>query len=174
MEASVAFVCMEHWRRIETAPEEEARQLLRTCCGASRWVERMLIRRPYGSRDAALSAASEEWFALSPDDWAEAFGHHPRIGDRDALRRKFAATRALSEREQSGVSAASEEVLAALLEGNREYEARFGYIFIVCATGRTADEMLALLRARLQNDPQTEIRIAAEEHAKICALRLRS
>ena len=121
-----------------------------------------------------LTAAREEWFALSPDDWVEAFSHHPRIGDRDALRRKFAATRALSEREQSGVGGASEEVLAALLEGNREYEARFGYIFIVCATGKTAAEMLALLRARLENDPQTEIRIAAEEHAKICDLRLRA
>lgn len=165
---------MERWRRIEAAPEDEARQLLRTCCGAGPWVERMLVRRPFGSVEAALDAAREEWFALSADDWLEAFNHHPRIGDRDALRRKFAATRALSEREQSGVSGASEDVLAALLEGNREYEARFGYIFIVCATGKTAAEMLALLRARLPNDPQTEIRIAAEEHAKVCELRLRS
>ncbi len=165
---------MERWRRIEAAPEDEARQLLRTCCGAGRWVERMLVRRPFGSLEAALDAAREEWFALSADDWREAFSHHPRIGDRDTLRRRFAATRALSEREQSGVSGASEDVLAALLEGNREYEARFGYIFIVCAAGKTAAEMLALLRARLPNDPQTEIRIAAEEHAKICELRLRA
>ena len=84
----------------------------------------------------------------------------------------IAATRTLSEREQAGVSEASEAVLGALLEGNREYEARFGYIFIVCATGKSAEEMLELLRKRLNNDPETEIRIAAEEHAKICALRL--
>ena len=132
----------------------------------------MVSHRPFGSRQAALDAARAEWLALDPQDWIEAFGHHPRIGDREELRRKFAATRALSEREQSGVSGASEEVLAALFEGNRRYEARFGYIFIVCATGKTADEMLAMLQARLANEPEKEILIAAEEHAKICALRL--
>ena len=163
---------MERWRRIDSAPEREARELLQTCCGASRWIDRMVTRRPFGTRDVALGAARDEWFALSRKDWIEAFNHHPRIGDRDALRNKFAATRTLSEREQAGVSGASEAVLDALLEGNREYESRFGYIFIVCATGKTAEEMLDLLHARLDNDRETEIRIAAEEHAKICALRL--
>ena len=133
----------------------------------------MMARRPFGSQGAALGAAREEWFALSEDDWREAFGHHSRIGDRDALRRRFAA-RDPAEREQSGVDAASEAVLTALAEANRVYEERFGYIFIVSATGRTAEEMLALLRARLGNDPQTEIRVAAGEHAKICELRLLS
>ena len=163
---------MERWRRIDSAPEQEARDLLWTCCGSSRWVERMLARRPFGSRETALDVAREEWFALTRAEWIQAFSHHPRIGDRDALRRKFAATGALSEREQAGVSGASDETLAALLDGNREYETRFGYIFIVCATGKSADEMLALLRARLKNDPETEIGIAAEEHARICELRL--
>jgi 2-oxo-4-hydroxy-4-carboxy-5-ureidoimidazoline decarboxylase len=165
---------MERWRRIDAAPVPEARNLLRTCCGATRWIDRMLARRPFGSRDAVLCAAREEWFALSPDDWIEAFNHHPRIGDRDSLRSRFAATRTLSAQEQSGVSGASEEVLTALLDGNREYEARFGYLFIVCATGKSAEEMLGLLRERLRNDPATEITVAAEEHAKICDLRLRS
>jgi 2-oxo-4-hydroxy-4-carboxy-5-ureidoimidazoline decarboxylase len=164
---------MERWRRIDDAPEPEARELLRTCCGASRWIERMLTRRPFGAREAALRAAREEWFALSPDDWIEAFNHHPRIGDREAMRTKFASTRSLSELEQAGVSGASEEVLTALLEGNRQYEARFGYLFIVCATGKSAQEMLDLLRGRLKNDPAKEIKVAAEEHAKICELRLR-
>ena len=163
---------MERWQRIDSAPELEARELLQTCCGAARWIDRMMTRRPFGTRETALGAARDEWFALSPNDWIEAFNHHPRIGDREALRRKYAATRTLSEREQAGVSEASEAVLGALLEGNREYEARFGYIFIVCATGKSAEEMLELLRKRLNNDPETEIRIAAEEHAKICALRL--
>ena len=163
---------MERWQRIDSAPEPEARELLQTCCGAARWIDRMMARRPFGTREAAFGAARDEWFALSPSDWIEAFNHHPRIGDREALRRKYAATRTLSEREQAGVSEASEAVLGALLEGNREYEARFGYIFIVCATGKSAEEMLELLRTRLNNDPETEIRIAAEEHAKICALRL--
>jgi len=133
----------------------------------------MMARRPFASEETALAAARDEWFALSADDWREAFGHHPRIGDRDALRLRF-ASRDPAAREQSGVDAASETALSALAEANRTYEERFGYIFIVCATGRTAEEMLALLRARLGNDPQTEIRVAAGEHAKICELRLLS
>lgn len=163
---------MERWRRIDAASDDEARALLAMCCGAPRWVERMASRRPYSSREHALQAARDEWFALSEAEWREAFAHHPRIGDIEGLRRKFAPTRALSEREQSGVSGASQDALAALLEGNGEYEARFGYIFIVCATGRSAEEMLSLLRARLHNAPALEIRIAAEEHAKICEHRL--
>lgn len=150
----------------------EARSLLRVCCGASRWIERMLDRRPFASQDEALAAAREEWWALSPDDWREAFAHHPRIGDIEDLQKRFAATRSLSEREQSGVSGASPELLASLLEANRAYEARFGYIFIVCASGKSATEMLDLLRGRLANPPDAEILIAAEEHAKICALRM--
>ena len=165
---------MERWRRIDAAPVSEASTLLQSCCGSSRWVEAMLGRRPFGTAEAALRAAREEWFPLGREDWLEAFGHHPRIGDREGLRHRFAATRALSEREQSGVSGASEDVLAALLDANREYEARFGYIFIVCASGKSAEEMLALLRARLPNEPDREILLAAEEHAKICDLRLKS
>jgi 2-oxo-4-hydroxy-4-carboxy-5-ureidoimidazoline decarboxylase len=163
---------MERWRRIDEAPDGEAREQLRLCCGASRWVERMLARRPFGSRDNALSAARDEWFALTPAEWREAFAHHPRIGDIDTLRKKFAASASLSSSEQSGLTGARADVLSGLLEGNREYEARFGYIFIVCATGKTAAEMLDLLRARLGNSPDEEIRVAAEEHARICELRL--
>ena len=132
----------------------------------------MLGLRPFGSRESALQAARDAWFALKPADWIDAFGHHPRIGDRDALKRRFASTRELSEREQSGVNEAGEGVLTALLQGNRDYETRFGYIFIVCATGKSAEEMLGLLRARLTNSPEKEILVAAEEHAKICELRL--
>jgi 2-oxo-4-hydroxy-4-carboxy-5-ureidoimidazoline decarboxylase len=163
---------MERWRRIDGAAEAEARQLLKMCCGSSRWVGRMMARRPFATERGALAAARDEWFALDREDWLEAFGHHPRIGDRDALKHRFASTRTLSKGEQSGVSAASEEVLSRLFEGNRRYEDRFGYIFIVCATGKSAEEMLALLEARLKNDADTEIRIAAEEHARICELRL--
>jgi 2-oxo-4-hydroxy-4-carboxy-5-ureidoimidazoline decarboxylase len=132
----------------------------------------MVQRRPFGSDDAMLSAARDIWFALTPADWQEAFADHPRIGDRDALKRKFAETRHLASREQSGVEGADPDVLDALAQGNREYERTFGYIFIVCATGLTADDMLTMLKARLTNDPATELRIAAHEQSKIIDLRL--
>lgn len=157
---------MELWRRVDLGGPIQARAALRSCCGSSQWVDRMMSRRPFHSREAVLGAAREEWFALSPDDWREAFSHHPRIGDR------FPETHRLSSREQAAVGSASEDLLTALAEGNRAYEEKFGYIFIVCATGKSAEEMLALLRARLSNDPQTEIGIAAEEQAKITAIRL--
>lgn len=157
---------MELWRRVDLGGPIQARAALRSCCGASRWVDRMMARRPFHSREAVLGAAREEWFALSPEDWREAFSHHPKIGDR------FPETHHFSSKEQAGVAGASEDVLSALAEGNRAYEDKFGYIFIVCATGKSAEEMLALLRARMANDPESEIRIAAEEQAKITAIRL--
>ena len=163
---------MERWRRVDAATPDEARALLRMCCGSESWVDGMMTRRPFGSAAAVLSAARDEWFKLPSESWLEAFGHHPRIGDRDAMRARFAATRSLSAEEQSGVSGSSEELLNALIEGNRRYEARFGYIFIVCASGKSAEEMLDLLRARVSNQPSVELRVAAEEHAKICELRL--
>jgi 2-oxo-4-hydroxy-4-carboxy-5-ureidoimidazoline decarboxylase len=163
---------MERWQRIDAGAYPDAREQLRICCGSSQWIEQMLAARPFGSRTAALSAARTIWFGLPPDEWREAFAHHPRIGDLDSLRKKYASTAALSEHEQSGVSTAQADVLQALLEGNRAYEARFGHIFIVCATGKSAGDMLALLKERLSNEPGEELRIAAEEHAKICELRL--
>jgi 2-oxo-4-hydroxy-4-carboxy-5-ureidoimidazoline decarboxylase len=163
---------MEPWRTLDTASEAGAERMLTACCGTARWVERMLERRPFLSQERLLGIAREEWFALDEADWREGFLHHPRIGDREALRRRFPATAHLSEREQAGVSGAADDVLDALAEGNAAYEHKFGYRFIVCATGRSAGEMLELLRARLPNDPVTEIRIAAEELAKITALRL--
>ena len=162
---------MERWRRIDQASASEAAAELQICCGAARWIARMLARRPFGSLEAARAAARDEWFALSTDEWKEAFAHHPRIGDVDALRAKFGAAE-ISAREQAGVNDSDAGLLNALLAANREYEARFGYLFIVCATGKSGVEMLAILRQRLSNSPETEIRIAAEEHARICDLRL--
>ena len=163
---------MEPWQRLDLAPVDEARQLLTGCCGSTRWVDLMLARRPFGSAAALHDVAVGSWNALSEDDWKEAFSHHPKIGERNLHHAKFAATRHLSEREQSSVASASTQVLDQLAEANRTYEARFGYIFIVCASGKTADEMLSLVRARLLNDPKKEIQIAAGEQAKITALRL--
>jgi 2-oxo-4-hydroxy-4-carboxy-5-ureidoimidazoline decarboxylase len=163
---------MDALSRLNALAAPEAREALRWCCGASRWVDAMAARRPFPDAHALFAAADEVWAGLGPADWSEAFSHHPRIGDKGALRERFAATRHWAAGEQSGVSAASEEVLDALARGNRDYEARFGHIFIVCATGKGADEMLGLLRQRLGNDPEAEARIAAAEQAKITRIRL--
>ena len=163
---------MERWQEIDKDAPADARATLAACCGASRWVARMLARRPFGSRNALLNAAREEWWALPPDDWLEAFSHHPRIGDRASLAARFPATHHLSAREQAAVGDATEEVLTALADANQAYVDRFGFIFIVCATGKTANEMLGLLRERLPNDRDMELRIAAEEQARITELRL--
>ena len=133
---------MDTWQAIDDGSSEQAGRLLARACGASRWVARMLTRRPFGSRERLLSSALEEWNALDEDDWREAFAHHPKIGDRAALAARFPATHDLSAREQAGVAGASEDVLDALATANRLYESRFGYIFIVCATGLSAEEML--------------------------------
>ena len=163
---------MERWREIDAAPPESARQLLTRACGSARWVDRMLARRPFGSQDALLTAASKEWFALGEADWLDAFSHHPRIGDRAALAARFPVTHDLSAQEQSGVGVAPADVLEQLAAANDRYVERFGFIFIVCATGKSAQEMLQLLRDRLSNDRATELRIAAQEQAKITELRL--
>ena len=155
----------------EIGPAEACAELSR-CCGASQWVAAMTARRPFPDRAGLLALADEVWWGLAEADWREAFGQHPRIGDRAALRARFGSAGQWAAGEQAGVLGASEDALRALAEGNRAYEDRFGYIFIVCATGKTADEMLVLLRARLPNDPRDEIRVAAAEQAKITRIRL--
>src|SRR5690242_11363130 len=116
MAASAASASMEPWRQLDSAADEEARALLRRCCGAHRWVEGMMARRPFGSSEAMLASAREVWLGLDRDDWLEAFSHHPKIGDRESLRQRFADTAQLSEREQAGVDGASGDVLAALAD----------------------------------------------------------
>ena len=158
---------------INAAAPEAARALLSRACGSSRWVDRMMARRPFGNDAKLLFAARNEWFGLTEADWLEAFSQHPRIGDRASLAARFPATHDLSANEQASVAAAGEDVLTALAQGNNDYFDKFGFIFIVCAAGKTAEEMLQLLRDRLSNDRATELRIAADEQAKITALRLR-
>jgi 2-oxo-4-hydroxy-4-carboxy-5-ureidoimidazoline decarboxylase len=120
-----------------------------------------------------FEVADRVWSELEPKDYLEAFSHHPQIGaDIAELKRKFATTASWSASEQAGAGGAELETLEALRDENRTYFERFGFIFIVCATGKTAAEMLELLRARLPNDPATELRIAAGEQAKITKLRL--
>jgi 2-oxo-4-hydroxy-4-carboxy-5-ureidoimidazoline decarboxylase len=158
--------------RINGASDGDAAAMLTRCCGSTRWVERMLARRPFASDDALFDAARDEWRTLDRADYLEAFGHHPRLGaDPARLRARFAAAD-WSSQEQSGVARADEATLEALRAGNADYETRFGFVFLVCATGKGALEVLALLDQRIGNDPATELRIAAEEHAKITQLRL--
>jgi 2-oxo-4-hydroxy-4-carboxy-5-ureidoimidazoline decarboxylase len=157
---------------LNALPAQAAREPLARCCGATAWVERMVARRPFVNLNHLLGIAHAFWMGLGPDAWREAFAHHPRIGDLESLQRRFAGTADLASREQAAVATASRVVLEALAEGNRAYEERFGYIFIVFASGRTADEMLALLEARLGNDPDEELKIAAKEQWKIVRLRL--
>src|SRR6476620_4144495 len=130
---------------IDRADEAEAAAWLLTCCGSPRWCERMLAHRPFRDQDTLQQIAREEWFGLSPRDWKEAFRHHPRLGDRAALRERFPATAELSEAEQAGIAAASDEEIDALAAGNRQYEDKFGYIFIACAAGQSASSLLSLL-----------------------------
>lgn len=163
---------MARSHELDAATDADARAMLTRACGASRWVDRMMARRPFGGDARLLRAARIEWFGLTEDDWLEAFSHHPQIGDRASLAARFPATHDLSAKEQDGVGRAGDEVLSALADANQAYLDRFGFIFIVCATGKTAAEMLQLLRDRLPHDRAAELRIAADEQAKITALRL--
>lgn len=157
---------------LNSLPESEARAAFERCCGAARWTARMCESLPCRDAEAVFAAARSVFRELDREDWLEAFAHHPRVGDVASLSEKFAATAAWADEEQRGAAAAPEATLAALAEGNRAYTEKFGYIFIVCATGKSADEMLGLLRARIANDAERELAIAAEEQMKITRIRL--
>ena len=157
---------------LNALPHEDARRELLRCCGSLTWAERVTLARPFTDRMAFTACAERVWWSLEPDDWREAFAHHPRIGDLDSLRKRFASTADWARNEQAGAAAASEETLVALADGNRAYEERFGFRFIVCATGKSAGQMLALLRDRLGHGPEVELRAAAGEQMKITSLRL--
>ena len=153
--------------------EDEARSALTRCCGSAAWVTGMLDARPFEDDASLLEAADRVWLGASPADVREALTHHPEIGaDLEALRTKFGSTAQWSQGEQAGVGAADESTLRQLRDGNVEYKAKFGHIFVVCATGKSAAQMLALLRARLPNEPERELLNAAAEQGKITKLRL--
>lgn len=151
---------------------DRAAQLLSDCCGSTRWISAMVARRPFGSVVRLLHAADDTWRSLGPEDWREAFSHHPRIGERRSAAQQSERGAAWAAGEQAGVGGAPDDTRTALEQANREYEQRFGYIHIVCASGKTADELLAGLTARLRNDADDELAIAAEEQRKITRLRL--
>jgi 2-oxo-4-hydroxy-4-carboxy-5-ureidoimidazoline decarboxylase len=157
---------------LNTHPEQQLRQELFKCCGSTAWVNKMLPVFPVEDLIDLVEDAEEKWYECSEDDWKEAFTHHPKIGDIDSLKQKFASTAQWASGEQAGVNTAPEEVLKQLAEVNKQYEQKFGYIFIVCATGRSAAEMLTMLQSRLSNDPKEEIRIAADQQMQITRIRL--
>ncbi|CAN5695319.1 2-oxo-4-hydroxy-4-carboxy-5-ureidoimidazoline decarboxylase [soil metagenome] len=157
---------------LDSMKPERASQLLADCCGSTRWISAMVARRPFGSIERLLAAADDVWRSLGPDDWREAFSHHPRIGEQRGGAQQSERGAVWAAGEQSGMSAAQEDTRNALASANREYERRFGYIYIVCATGKSADELLATATGRLRNDPDAELAVAAEEQRKITRLRL--
>jgi 2-oxo-4-hydroxy-4-carboxy-5-ureidoimidazoline decarboxylase len=152
--------------------KDELQQALFNCCGSNTWVDKMLPFFPADDMVELLNDAEEQWFNCTEADWLEAFTHHPKIGDVESLTKKFASTAKWASGEQMAVNTASQQTIEALAKGNEAYEQKFGFIFIVCATGKSADEMLQLLQARLPNHKQDEIKIAMEEQNKITQLRL--
>lgn len=153
------------------APEAAVAEFTK-CCGSSAWVRKMVEARPFTSESHLFEVAHRAWENCSEVDGLEAFTHHPKIGGKEELAKKFASTSEWASGEQASVKEASEAVLDALAQGNIDYETRFGYIFIVCATGKSAQEMLDLLQERLPNSPEVEIRIAMGEQMKITVIRL--
>ena len=157
---------------LNTLPVEDAKSLLLRCCGSTEWARHVVMRRPFRTLAEVESAADEVWHSLDRADWLEAFAAHARIGERD-VPTVAAASSGWAEQEQSAARAATSETFGRLAAANRVYENRFGYRFIVCATGRTAAEMLALLEQRLPNSAQVELAVAADEQRKITRLRLK-
>ena len=159
---------------LNQASEPEFTEALGRCCGSDRWVQGMLEARPFAGPAQLHGESARIWWHLGDGDWLEAFSHHPRIGaDLDALRERYGSTASWAEGEQAGAALADEATLKALAEANLAYEERFGHIFIVCASGLSADEMLARLQERLKhNEPAFELRVAAGEQLEITRLRL--
>lgn len=152
-------------------PQQAGAEFLK-CCGSTAWAKAISAARPFSNSDELSSKADEIWWNLDEDGWLEAFRAHPKIGEKKAAAAQSAEAQRWSADEQSETERAAVETKAALAEGNREYEQRFGFIFIICATGKSAEEILAALNGRLNNDPETELRVAAEEQRKITQLRL--
>jgi 2-oxo-4-hydroxy-4-carboxy-5-ureidoimidazoline decarboxylase len=145
----------------------EAQGQLYRCFASRKWAQRVAEGWPYPDLDSLLGAAERAWSELDPADWSEALAGHPRIGERGG------SAPAASEREQSGVRVAAASTLDQLAAENRLYEARFGHVFLFAAVGKSAEEILAALRERMENDPVTEAKVTAAEHRKIARLRLR-
>lgn len=160
---------LARWHQL---PSREAENEIMPCCGSTVWAAEMSNRRPLENEAALLAASDEIWLRLSETDWLQAFHSHPRIGE-SVTHASTDKSAAWPAQEQQKVADAADAVKIALAEGNREYERRFQHIFIVCATGKTASEILAILRRRLHHDAATELREAAEQQRLITQIRLK-
>jgi len=157
---------------INALPADQMAAFLRTTCTAECWIERMANARPFKDRTDLLDSARIHWAGTNEEDWRQAFEGHPMIGDIDSLRAKYHASKDQSSAEQAGATGASEATLQALAEGNKRYLKRHGFIFIVFASGKTADQMLELLNARIDNSTDQELKLAAQQQLKITLKRL--
>ena len=151
---------------------EQAKEELLKCCGSMNWLRAMLNQRPFSSKEEVEQKATQIWMNCDRNDYLEAFSHHPKIGDLDSLKEKFASTSDWASQEQGNVASAQQSTLEDLALANDQYLEKFGYIFIICATGKSASEMLAILQERLNNEPEEEIGIAMREQLKITIIRL--
>jgi len=158
---------------LNALPPEQATKEFLQCCGSTRWAEGVVSQRPYASIESLLTAARDTWSSLSESDWLEAFRSHPKIGERKAAASVSEQSQQWSGQEQASVATASQETVESLANLNCAYEQKFGFIFIICATGKSSAEMLSALRERLENDPATELPVASAEQSKITELRLK-
>lgn len=163
----------EKLEKLNRAAQEAAETQFLNCCGSRKWARMMTGARPFANVSELLEKAEQIWLGLEPGDWLEAFAAHPKIGERKAAPKQPAKSAEWSQDEQSGTQSAAESVLDELTEANRLYEENFGFIFIVCATGKSAEEMLEICRERLNKDAREEICIAAEEQRRITEIRLK-
>jgi len=161
---------MQSLEELNAATKTDALAALLACCGSTRWAREMVDKRPFEDLHELYVTAEHVWWSLDEVDWLEAFRAHPKIGEKRSSETSIADRWASDE--QSGAGRAQRETLDALRKANQDYEKRFGYIFIVCATGKNAEQMLALINERMTNEPDAEIRIAAEEQARITQIRL--
>ena len=161
---------LKRWNELEA--EQAALEVL-PCCGSRAWARALAARRPVNDEVSLVKLSDEIWASLSEQDWFEAFATHPRIGERRATASATSRSSTWSRQEQAQVESAEADIQSALAAGNEQYESRFGRVFLVCATGKSASEMLAILKRRLQNDDTSELREAAEEQRKITNLRLK-
>ncbi|MCY4218395.1 MAG: 2-oxo-4-hydroxy-4-carboxy-5-ureidoimidazoline decarboxylase [Gammaproteobacteria bacterium] len=158
--------------KLNNLPSIEAKRIFEQCCTASGWVQKMIERRPFDSIQTLKLEATNIWNTMHTDDLLEAFSGHPKIGHISSLKAKFHNTLASASKEQSGIESASDSVLEELTQYNKDYEDKFGFIFIVFASGKSAEEMLDIIKTRIHNAISKEILIAADEQLKITQLRL--